>query len=160
MVSSSPPGDINVSSKELEHDSTAISEKNTLHFFKLCTAAAAGDADQVAHIIKVHQLDPRMADYDKRTALHIAASEGHAAVVEALLAAGANPKAVDRWGHTALDDARHVKAADVIDLLSATKTTEGVGALSSASPPSGFIDLTRPRGNLKRSSSKMSGKFK
>ena len=39
-------------------------------------------------------------DYDKRTALHLAASEGHVPVAELLLKRGANVNPQDRWGDT------------------------------------------------------------
>lgn len=45
------------------------------------------------------------ADYDRRTGLHLAATEGHADVAALLVAHGANVDAEDRWGSTAVDDA-------------------------------------------------------
>eukprot|EP00186_Timspurckia_oligopyrenoides_P001333 CAMPEP_0182451250 /NCGR_PEP_ID=MMETSP1172-20130603/43616_1 /TAXON_ID=708627 /ORGANISM="Timspurckia oligopyrenoides, Strain CCMP3278" /LENGTH=1024 /DNA_ID=CAMNT_0024649003 /DNA_START=175 /DNA_END=3249 /DNA_ORIENTATION=- len=45
------------------------------------------------------------ADYDRRTALHLAASEGHAEVAELLLLNGADVNARDRFGRTPVDDA-------------------------------------------------------
>jgi serine/threonine protein kinase len=44
-------------------------------------------------------------DYDKRTALHLAAGEGHVDILNVLLKAGADPNAQDRWGGRPLDDA-------------------------------------------------------
>jgi len=44
-------------------------------------------------------------DYDKRTGLHVAASEGHYDVVKFLLENGASPVVYDRWDNTPLDDA-------------------------------------------------------
>ena len=47
-------------------------------------------------------------DYDRRTALHLAASEGRLGIVEDLLNAGRAAQSVDRWGGSPLDDAlRH-----------------------------------------------------
>ena len=44
-------------------------------------------------------------DYDKRTCLHLAASEGLLSVARFLLEAGAELNAKDRWGGTPLRDA-------------------------------------------------------
>jgi glutaminase len=44
-------------------------------------------------------------DYDRRTALHLAASEGLLEVVTYLVAeANTDPSPVDRWGGTPLDE--------------------------------------------------------
>lgn len=43
---------------------------------------------------------PNFADYDKRTALHLASCEGCTEVVVLLLEKGANVNSVDRWGRT------------------------------------------------------------
>ena len=45
---------------------------------------------------RVSEADVRMSQ-DGMTALHLAASNGHIAAVEALLARGANLEAKDRW---------------------------------------------------------------
>ena len=44
--------------------------------------------------------DVNGGDFDDRTALHVAACEGHSEVVELLLKHGANFNARDRWGST------------------------------------------------------------
>ena len=43
---------------------------------------------------------PNVQDYDKRTALHLAASEGHASIVELLLHYNADVNLEDRWKKT------------------------------------------------------------
>lgn len=45
-------------------------------------------------------ISPNVQDYDKRTALHLAASEGHASIVELLLAYKADVNLKDRWRRT------------------------------------------------------------
>lgn len=47
-------------------------------------------------------MSPDVQDYDNRTALHLAASEGHASIVELLLAYNANVNLQDRWQRTVI----------------------------------------------------------
>ena len=70
----------------------------------LCTAAGAGDAQQVKRLIDFG-VPPNSGDYDKRTALHVSSAEGHEKIVEFLLVAQADPNCKDRWGGTPLQDA-------------------------------------------------------
>ncbi|MCG8417356.1 MAG: ankyrin repeat domain-containing protein [Proteobacteria bacterium] len=56
--------------------------------------------------------DLNAADYDGRTALHLAAAEGRLDVVAYLLNRGARVNVIDRWGGTPLQDAiRHTHDA-------------------------------------------------
>ncbi|CAB9508346.1 MAP kinase-activated protein kinase 2 (Fragment) [Seminavis robusta] len=56
-------------------------------------------------------------DYDRRSALHIAASEGHEGICQYLVMKGARINRVDRWGGSPLDDAHRHKHADVVKFL-------------------------------------------
>ena len=57
-------------------------------------------------------------DYDARTALHLAAGNGHVRVVEFLCEhAGADVNAVDRWGGKPLDDAQFSGHAECVAAL-------------------------------------------
>lgn len=56
-------------------------------------------------------------DYDRRTPLHIAASEGHLELCEALLDRGAKINRCDRWGGAALDDAYRHRHNKIIEFL-------------------------------------------
>ena len=60
----------------------------------LCTAAAAGNIDRLVRLL-AEGSDINVSDYDGRTALHLASSEGHAPAVRWLLLHGANAKALD-----------------------------------------------------------------
>lgn len=56
-----------------------------------------------------HQLgvSPNVSDYDKRTPLHLAASEGHLECVQLLLSHWADVNAVDRMGGTVSEGGSH-----------------------------------------------------
>ena len=60
------------------------------------------------------------ADYDRRTAMHLAASEGHKHIVEELLNRPQGKELAqiaDRWGGLPLDDARRHGHAHVVAIL-------------------------------------------
>ncbi|KAL3081470.1 hypothetical protein niasHS_011714 [Heterodera schachtii] len=98
----------------------------------------------------------RWPDYDKRTALHLAASEGHFDVALFLLETGkVQPDPRDRWNRTPLDDARsehHTSVALMLErrmqdiaqtsnlpankpLQSRTVSLHGLQAVSKSRPP-------------------------
>jgi len=56
-------------------------------------------------------------DYDGRTALHIAASEGHLDAVKYLISHGANPHLKDIRNGDALTDARREGRNEVVEFL-------------------------------------------
>ena len=87
----------------------------------LLVAAKARDIQYVKASL-ARGADVNYADYDKRTALHVAACEGFADVVHYLLAHGADTTAKDRYGATPHDDAVREKHADVAQLLAAPPT--------------------------------------
>ncbi len=59
--------------------------------------------------------NPNFQDYDRRTALHLAAVEGHADIVELLLKSGADSNSLDRWGETPKDGALKEHQTAVVD---------------------------------------------
>jgi glutaminase len=95
-----------------------------LLFFELCTAAGNGDLMAVRKLID-DGVDVARADYDKRTALHIACSDGHLAVATLLVDTGAPVLAKDRWGQTPLDDARKSGNPSLVMVLEAALRRQG-----------------------------------
>ena len=62
-------------------------------------------------------LEINSADYDGRTALHLAASEGHLEAVKYLLIHGHLINMRDRWNATPLDEAMRENRTEVVDYL-------------------------------------------
>lgn len=81
------------------------SETSTDLCFSLIWAASQGDLNEVKRIVSLG-FDLNQGDYDKRTALHLAAAEGHLAIVEYIVNQGANLACKDRWNNTPYDDAK------------------------------------------------------
>ncbi len=72
----------------------------------MCTCVYDGDLRRLARLLRAGAT-PNAADYDLRTPLHIAAAEGSLAAVQLLLDGGrCDLLATDRWGATAIDEAR------------------------------------------------------
>lgn len=63
-------------------------------------------------------MDMSLADYDGRTALHLAAAEGHEAIVKFLLEkCNVSPFIEDRWNCTPLEDAKKFGHSEVASML-------------------------------------------
>ncbi|RHY94552.1 hypothetical protein DYB35_010514 [Aphanomyces astaci] len=92
--------------------------------YQLLYAAYEGNVEEIRRL-KLHGASVHSSDYDGRTAMHIAASMGHVAVVQELLRQGADIRALDRWGGTPLSDAERYapsNACDVMKLLQQAMT--------------------------------------
>lgn len=91
---------------------------------ELMDAVFRGDVDRVALLLEAGA-PVNYSDYDRRTPLHVAASEGHADVVSLLLQYGAKTNKVDRWGSTPIDDAKRGHFEDCYQILKRASSSNG-----------------------------------
>ncbi|KAG7503265.1 glutaminase kidney isoform, mitochondrial-like isoform X1 [Solea senegalensis] len=92
-------------------------EQRVKSVINLLFAAYTGDVSALRRFA-LSSMDMEQRDYDSRTALHVAAAEGHTEVVRFLLeACKVNPVPRDRWGNTPMDEAVHFGHQDVITFL-------------------------------------------
>ncbi|XP_045409569.1 glutaminase liver isoform, mitochondrial isoform X2 [Lemur catta] len=83
----------------------------------LLFAAYSGDVSALRRFA-LSAMNMEQKDYDSRTALHVAAAEGHTEVVKFLIeACKVNPFVKDRWGNIPLDDAVQFNHLEVVKLL-------------------------------------------
>ena len=82
----------------------------------LCWAASQGNVQEIKRLV-ADGFGLEDADYDDRTALHIAASEEQMAVLHYLIAKKVNLNPKDRWGGTPLTDALREGRKDAAALL-------------------------------------------
>lgn len=83
----------------------------------LMFAAYSGDVSALRRFA-LSALNMEQTDYDSRTALHIAAAEGHVeAVIFLTEVCKLNPYMKDRWGNTPLDDAMQFGRDVVVSVL-------------------------------------------
>ena len=90
----------------------------------LAEAAAADDVGKLRGLAEGN--DVNRGDNNKRTALHVAATEGHVAAVACLVdELGAKPSPLDHWDRTPLDEAVEHDRADAVALLQKRGATHG-----------------------------------
>ncbi|KAF3706037.1 Glutaminase liver isoform, mitochondrial [Channa argus] len=93
------------------------SESEGYQIMNVLLAAFKGDAQALRRYF-LSGVDVNAVDYDGRSALHVAAAEGHTEVIRFLLEnAGANPALKDRWGSSPLQEARRHNKEAAVQLL-------------------------------------------
>jgi Ankyrin repeats (3 copies)/Ankyrin repeat len=112
------------------------------------TAASEGDIEEIKSILELGVVDVNKGDYDKRTALHLAAGEGHVEVVRLLCQAGANVNVKDRWGNRPLDDAKRSGHGDCVAILEQAGAKHGSVA-ASALGKEALYDLMHKHGQIR-----------
>ncbi|XP_029909427.1 glutaminase liver isoform, mitochondrial [Myripristis murdjan] len=92
-------------------------ESEGYQIMNVLLAAFKGDIQSLRRYF-LSGVDVNAVDYDGRSALHVAAAEGHTEVIRFLLEnAGGNPALKDRWGSSPLNEARRHNQEAAVQLL-------------------------------------------
>ena len=106
--------------KEFQDRTVSIGNDEREYFVSGCLLlldCARSDLERVHATVKESPTLVNFWDYDRRTPLHVASSEGRADVVKYLLAHDARPNRSDRWGGSPLDDALRRGHQATVELL-------------------------------------------
>lgn len=109
----------NIVSEKLKSVSLEDHSKEVL-LQKLITAASNNDIEIIKKLDGL--INFNKGDYDKRTALHLASSEGHVEIVNYLLSNGCIKDVKDRWGNTPLSEIKD-KIGDNYAIINELLTT-------------------------------------
>jgi adenylate kinase len=114
-------------------------------------AASEGDIEEIKTLLEFGNIVIDQGDYDKRTALHLAAGEGRQDVVKLLCEAGANVNVSDRWGNRPFDDARVApNGAECVRILEEYGGKSGSGpAADSTAGKEALLDLMHHYGQMR-----------
>ena len=82
----------------------------------LCQIVYDGDNALLQRFIKA-KIQVNASDYDKRTAAHVAASEGNLTALKLLVEAGADLSLKDRWGNNVRSEAVLSKSGRMLEYL-------------------------------------------
>jgi glutaminase len=97
-------------------------------------AASKGDVSELRRLMSLGA-EVHHADYDGRTALHLAAAEGQTEVVALLLEKGAAAFAADRWGNTPISEAEKAGHSAIVELLKKSSKTKSLVDILKTEPP-------------------------
>nr|XP_014340285.1 PREDICTED: glutaminase liver isoform, mitochondrial-like [Latimeria chalumnae] len=106
-------------------------ESEGYQIMNVLLAAYKGDVSSLRRYL-LSGVDVTSVDYDGRSALHVAASEGHIEVIEFLVEnANADCTSQDRWGNTPLQEAQRYNHIHVVQLLKKYKEQQEFTQLAS-----------------------------
>lgn len=92
-------------------------ETKMISVMAVCSAASKGDLYEIQRLV-ASGVDLNEGDYDARTGIHLAASEGHEEVVKYFISQKVDINPRDRWGGTPLSDAvrgQHTKVVAILE---------------------------------------------
>jgi len=93
-----------------------LSMSGSLAASTLCQSVFDGDTPFLKRLLKA-KIQVNACDYDKRTAAHIAASEGNTTAFKVLVEAGADLTLKDRWGNTSRSEAEKAESGQILEYL-------------------------------------------